>query len=73
MTNPQDPQAKSDDRSTVDPIDKEAAHIDPRSEDAAEKIEDLIEHAEDLGRDAPQEVEADDRGAEPDQSEVLPG
>lgn len=39
----------------VDPIDREAAKIDARSEDAPEAIEDLIEHARDLGRDAPGE------------------
>ena len=43
----------------VDPIDEEAAHIDPRSEDAPEKIQELIEHARDLDRDAPAEVEPD--------------
>ena len=39
----------------VDPIDREAADIDARSEDAPEEIEELIEHARDLGRDAPGE------------------
>ena len=38
-----------------DPIDQEAAEIDARSEDAPEEIEELIEHARDLGRDAPGE------------------
>ena len=39
----------------VDPVDREAAQIDARSEDAADEIEELIEHARDLGRDAPGE------------------
>ena len=37
----------------VDPVDREAAQIDARSEDAPEEIEELIEHARALGRDAP--------------------
>jgi hypothetical protein len=45
----------SSDEEHVDPIDREAAHIDARSEDAPEEIEELIEHARDLGRDAPGE------------------
>jgi len=43
----------------VDPIDAEAAHIDARSEEAAEEIQELIEHARELGRDAPAEVDPD--------------
>ena len=39
----------------VDPVDREAAQIDARSEDAPEEIEELIEHARALGRDAPGE------------------
>ena len=35
----------------ADPIDEEAAEIDARSPDAAEQIEELVEHAEELGRD----------------------
>ncbi|MCU1387324.1 MAG: hypothetical protein JWL72_662 [Ilumatobacteraceae bacterium] len=35
----------------VDPIDREAAAIDARSEDAPEQIAELVEHAEELGRD----------------------
>ncbi len=50
----------TDDDKAVDPIDREAAQIDARSEDAPEEIEELIEHARDLGRDAPGE------GAPPD-------
>jgi hypothetical protein len=34
-----------------DPIDEEAAEIDPRDPDAAEEIEELKEDAEALGRD----------------------
>jgi hypothetical protein len=39
----------------VDPIDRDAAQIDARSEDAPEQIEELVEHARALGRDAPGE------------------
>lgn len=35
----------------VDPIDREAAMIDARSEDAPEQIARLVEHADDVGRD----------------------
>lgn len=37
---------------TPNPIDEEAAEIDARSPNAEEQIEDLIEHAQELGRDA---------------------
>jgi hypothetical protein len=47
MSGPQEPH--------VDPIDEEAAHIDARSEEASELIEELIEHAEEEGRDVEQE------------------
>jgi hypothetical protein len=40
-----------------DPLDEDAADIDPRSPDAAEDIEELIEHSEQLGRDPDQEVD----------------
>jgi hypothetical protein len=43
----------------VDPIDEEAAQIDPRGEGAAEEIEQLVEHARALGRDAPAEIDPD--------------
>jgi hypothetical protein len=57
--------------SDVDPIDREAATIDGRSEDAREQIAELVEHADELGRDvedspippadeAPTEETADD-------------
>lgn len=46
----------SDSPEAVDPIDEEAAEIDARSPDAAEQIAELIEHADDLGRDADQPV-----------------
>jgi hydroxypyruvate isomerase len=57
--------------SDVDPIDREAATIDARSDDAREQIAELVEHAEALGRDvedspiapadeAPTEETADD-------------
>jgi hypothetical protein len=39
-----------------DPLDEEAAEIDPRSTEAPEEIEELIEHSEELGRDPDQEV-----------------
>jgi hypothetical protein len=55
----------------VDPIDREAATIDARSEDAPEQIAELVEHADVVGRDvkdspirpadeAPNEETADD-------------
>ena len=37
---------------TPDPIDEEAAEIDARSPNAEEQIEQLVEHAKELGRDA---------------------
>jgi hypothetical protein len=37
-----------------DPIDEEAAEIDPRSPEAPEQIEELKEDAEALGRDVEQ-------------------
>jgi hypothetical protein len=43
MSTPNDPEP--------DPIDEEAAAIDARSEDAAEEIEELREHAAEQGRD----------------------
>ncbi|MEO6123972.1 MAG: hypothetical protein ABIR32_09690 [Ilumatobacteraceae bacterium] len=49
----------SNEQDPVDPIDEQAAHIDARSHDAAEEIEELIEHARELGRDAPGEVDPD--------------
>jgi hypothetical protein len=42
-----------------DPLDEDAAEIDARSPDAAEDIEELIEHAEEMGRDPDQEVDPD--------------
>lgn len=52
---PDDQTLDTADDEHADPIDREAAHIDARSEDAPEEIEELIEHARDLGRDAPGE------------------
>ena len=40
-----------DEPDTPDPIDVEAAHIDPRSDEVEEEIEHLKEDAEALGRD----------------------
>jgi len=40
-----------DEAAEPDPIDREAATIDARSEDAPEQIEDLVEHADDLRRE----------------------
>lgn len=37
---------------TPDPIDEESAEIDARSPNAEERIEELVEHAKELGRDA---------------------
>lgn len=44
---------------TTDPIDADAAEIDARSPDAAEEIEELVEEADDLGRDTPAPDEVD--------------
>jgi hypothetical protein len=66
--NQRDGQAESHD-DAADPIDQEAAQIDARSEDAPDKIEELIEHAEDQGRDASQPIDAD----ADEEPEVLPG
>jgi hypothetical protein len=52
---PDDRVVDNADEGHVDPIDREASKIDARSEDAPEEIEELIEHARDLGRDAPGE------------------
>ena len=41
----------TDDGTAADPIDVEAAEIDARSPDAPEQIAELIEDAEQLGRD----------------------
>ncbi len=40
-----------DKTSPIDPIDHEAAMIDARSDEAAEQVAELVEHAEELGRD----------------------
>jgi hypothetical protein len=68
MNNQRGAQPESHD-DEADPIDRQAAQIDARSEDAPEKVEELIEHAEDLGRDVPQPVDPD----ADDEPEVLPG
>ncbi len=52
---PDDQARDTADHAPVDPLDREAAHIDARSEDAPEEIEELIEHARELGREAPGE------------------
>lgn len=57
---PDDQALDTADDGHVDPIDQEAAQIDARSEDASEEIEELIEHARALGRDAPGEGAAPD-------------
>lgn len=69
MNRPTDEQAEPSDHTDVDPIDRDAAEIDARSEDAPEQIERLIEHAGALGRDASQEIESD----VDEEPEVLPG
>jgi hypothetical protein len=43
--------ATNDEMPEPDPIDEEAAQIDPRSTEAPEEIEELKEDAEALGRD----------------------
>lgn len=53
MTDEPDPEGREDDH--VDPLDREAADIDARSEEVPEEIEELIEHARLLGHDAPGE------------------
>ncbi len=53
MPDKRDPDSSDDEH--VDPIDREAAQIDARSEDAPEEIEEVIEDARSLGRDAPGE------------------
>ena len=45
-----------------DPLDVEAADIDARSPEAPEDIDELIEHAEELGRDPDQDITADPDG-----------
>jgi hypothetical protein len=85
MNSPNDAPAGTSNDTDVDPIDAEAADIDPRSENAPEQIQQLLSDAEDLGRPVSQEVdpEADSRASgqaeqndEPnddDEPEVLPG
>ncbi len=41
----------NDSNTDVDPIDREAATIDARSDDAVDQIAQLVEHADELGRD----------------------
>jgi hypothetical protein len=48
-----------DNNGEPDPLDEDAAEIDARSPEAAEEIEELIEHSEELGRDPVQEVDPD--------------
>ena len=50
MTSDSDPK-DSDINDAPDPLDEEAAEIDARSPDAPEEIKELIEHAQELGRD----------------------
>lgn len=45
------PPAEISGGAVADPIDEEAAEIDARAPEAAEQIEELVEHAQDLGRD----------------------
>ena len=45
------PDPETDDTPERDPVDEEAAEIDPRSPEAPEQIEELKEDAEALGRD----------------------
>jgi hypothetical protein len=63
--------AKGSGEKQVDPIDAEAATIDARSEDAAEQIEELVEHADDLKRNPQGPVSPTDVGdAQPDNAAV---
>ncbi len=63
--------AKGAGEEQVDPIDAEAATIDARSEDAAQQIERLVEHAEDLGQNSQGPVSPTDVGdAQPDNAAV---
>jgi hypothetical protein len=55
------PDTDTDDDGPVDPIDREAARIDARSDDAPEEIEELTEHARAMGRDAPGEGSTPER------------
>ena len=55
-----DTPATSPDPTDPDPIDLEAAEIDARSPEAAEQIEELIEHAETDGRHPHQPIGPDD-------------
>jgi hypothetical protein len=62
MDNPESPAAPpepADDEGSPDPLDVEAANIDARSTTATEQIEELIEHADELGRDPTQDVDSD--------------
>ncbi|MBK5331018.1 MAG: hypothetical protein JJD93_03555 [Ilumatobacteraceae bacterium] len=56
-----------------DSIDEDAAHIDARSEDAPQQIEELIEHAGDLGRNASQRIDSEIGDSDEGEPEVLPG
>ena len=49
----------TDTNTSPDPLDTEAAEIDARDPDAAEEIEELVEHAEDLGRGPDQPLDPD--------------
>ncbi|HEY0518000.1 MAG TPA: hypothetical protein VGC84_00795 [Ilumatobacteraceae bacterium] len=85
MNSPNDAHADPNEHTDVDPIDEEAAEIDARSEDAPEKIQQLIHDAETMGRPATQAVDTSgaSRGASgadggidtetDDEPEVLPG
>jgi hypothetical protein len=42
---------------SADALDEEAAEIDARSPDAPEEIAELIEHADELGREPDQEID----------------
>ncbi|HEY3485571.1 MAG TPA: hypothetical protein VGK49_09305 [Ilumatobacteraceae bacterium] len=49
----------TDTNAPPDPLDTEAAEIDARDPDVAEEIEELVDHAEDLGRDPDQPLDPD--------------
>ena len=73
MNSSNDSPNNSHDAASVDPIDEDAAIIDARSEAASQQIEELIEHAADLGRDPSQRVESEPGDSDTGEPELLPG
>lgn len=73
MTSSNESPNNSGHTASADPIDEDAALIDARSEDAPQQIQELIEHAADLGRDASQRVDAEPGDSDDGEPEMLPG